>query len=213
MLWEDAPPTIGETMTAALQRFCVCTPQGLFCYTKDMEAFTSFLRSIEVSYFTAYLGFFQNPRQLFILLGIVLLALYGISVGKTRILISVLAIFVGYTLTQLFPYRDFLNKFLPESSYGLSVGSFLLFSFLVFLALSHSSIRARLSHSELALWQLFIVSILQIGLLVAMVISFFPETTARQYLGIFYEFFGTAQVLFFWALASIIVIPFLKARR
>jgi hypothetical protein len=145
----------------------------------------------------------RRPSGLFALGAVVVLVLYGISVGRTKALISLLSIYVAYVLTILFPFPSKVP----------AVGIFLALYIVVFLILSHSLRRGRLTLGDTSLWQVAVISIVQIGLLASIGASLVSADMGRQYLGPLYTWLGGTKTLWIWAAASLLIMPFMRARR
>lgn len=188
---------------------------GLFLsdlvYTGDMDAFLS--RIPKFSGTAAFTDALRDPAGLFVLLAVVALVLYGLSVGRTKALVSLLAIYVAYMLTVLFPFLPQVIEQLPESMRPMAVAVlFLLFYALTFLLLSHSLMKHRLSLGEISVWQVVLISIVQIGLLISVCISLVPRETGEQLIGPLYRWFGGQRALWAWAVASLFIMPLMKRR-
>lgn len=156
----------------------------------------------------------RNPKGLFALLAVVALVLYGMSVGRTRALVSLLAIYVAYVLTVLFPFQSWLSaRVTAQYQTWAIVALFIVLYAAVFLILSNSVRRGRLTIGEISLWQVAIISVVQIGLLAAICVSFIPQETGQSVLGPLCKWFGSRYALWIWAAASLAILPALRTRR
>lgn len=154
-----------------------------------------------------------GPHQLFAILLVLAVFLYGISVGKTRALLSLLGIYVAYMLTATFPYFDRIGSLIPTLDlYAIIIAAFFVFYVAVFFILNLSSLR-RLSAGEVSMWKVFLVSFFQVGFLSSIVISFVPQDQLPDNLQSFYKYIGTQQALFGWAIAALAILPLMKATR
>jgi len=172
------------------------------------------LKSFNLAGFSESVGNLTSPKQLFILLGCVAIFLYGMSIGKTRALMSLLAIYVALTLTNLFPFLDSITDAVPESlePYMIKVSLFLVIYVCAFFTLYRSSLK-RLSMGEMGIPKVMLVSLLQVGFTASVVASFIPEAIAENSLRIAYPFIGTPISLFCWSLVSLVILPLMKERR
>lgn len=156
----------------------------------------------------------RAPKGLFAMLTVVVLVLYGLSVGRTRALVSLLSIYVAYMISALFPYLDAVQEKLPEQYRPLAaVMLFIVFYALTFSILSQSMLKGRLTLGEISLWQVVVISVVQIGLLGVISISLLPEDTGRQLIGPLYPWFGGQRTLWAWAVASLLIMPFMRSRK
>jgi hypothetical protein len=172
------------------------------------------LASLNISSLSANLGGLTGPKELFAMLAVVAVFLYGMSIGKTRALMSLLAIYVALTLTNLFPYFENLIAAAPESfePYFIKVGLFFVLYVVAFFILYKSSLK-RLSMGDMALPKVMLVSFLQIGFIGAVMASFIPEEVAKESLRAAYSFIGSSLALFLWSLVSLAILPLMKERR
>lgn len=156
----------------------------------------------------------RDPKGLFALFAVVALVLYGLSVGRTKALISLLSIYVAYVLTALFPFMPWLTERTPKNFQPvLGIGIFIVLYVVTFLVLSKSLTRTRLRMGEITLWQVALISVVQIGLLASIGASFVPEETGRQYLGVLYPWLGGSRAPWVWAAVSLLIMPFMHNRR
>ncbi len=155
----------------------------------------------------------RDPKGLFAILAIVALALYGLSVGRTRAIVSLLSIYAAYVLAVLFPFSAQVSGWLPKSAQSyVHIIVFLVSYALVFLILSGSVHRGRLTLGEISLWQVLVVSVVQVGLLSAICLSLVSEDTSKQLIGPLYQFMGGKYALWIWAALSLAIIPFVRVR-
>jgi hypothetical protein len=156
----------------------------------------------------------RNPKGLLALLGVVLVVLYGLSVGRTKAMVSLLAIYVAYMLTVLFPFLSRVQAFVPGPFQVLTaIGVFVVLYVATFLLLSHSVMRFRLSMGEISIPQVVVISVVQIGLLTCIALSLLPPDAGIRIVGRLWPFVGTDIALWGWAAASLAILPFMKARR
>jgi hypothetical protein len=156
----------------------------------------------------------RDPKSLFALLAVVVLVLYGLSVGRTRALVSLLSIYVAYMLAVLFPFLSRIAEKLPGQYQSLApVGLFIVLYALTFTILSQSMLKGRLTLGEISLWQVLIISLVQIGLLASICVSLVPLERGQQLLGPLYRWFGGQYPLWGWAVASLLIMPFMRSRR
>ncbi|MEK7124838.1 MAG: hypothetical protein AAB864_00335 [Patescibacteria group bacterium] len=180
-----------------------------------MKQLQNFLTRFDLGNLQGFLDIFTGPQQLFLLLVLLLIFLYGMSVGKTRALVSLLGIYVAYMLTVMFPYFDWLKTILKTNTHPgiVQTGLFLGIYMLVFFVLNHSSLKGRLSMGEMSLTQVLLVSLFQIGFLMSIIASFLPRELAPANAQQLYPYISTPKAVFFWAVASVVILPFMKPRR
>lgn len=158
-----------------------------------------------------------GPSGLFAILGLIFLLLYGLSLGRTRALISLLGIYIAYAIMSVFPYLDRLHdlvKISPEL-YITRVGLFLFVYVIVFAVLNQSLVKNRLTLKDASFFSVSVVSFLQLGLLVTIITNIIPVSALKISGNLSYlsEYFSTNEALFFWFLVPIVVMSFTRGNK
>lgn len=158
-----------------------------------------------------------GPSGLFIILGLIFLLLYGLSLGRTRALISLLGVYIAYAIMSVFPYLDRLHdliKISPEL-YITRVGLFLFVYVIVFAVLNGSLIKGRLTIKDASFLSVSIISFLQLGLLTTIITNTVPISALKVSgnLSGLAEYFSTNETLFYWFLAPIVIVSFMKGSK
>lgn len=191
------------------------TPYLIFsCILKRMDRLTNLLDVSRLSSFSMGADVLKEPRSLFILLGLVVLVLYGVSVGRTKALVSLLSIYVAYVLTVLFPFLDQAMGVVPEQVRvgGMAV-LFLALYVVTFLLLSHAMARGRMTLGEISVIKVVIISVVQLGLLSSMTFSLLPKELAMRGFGALMPLVSGEYALWGWAAGSLAILPFMKVHR
>jgi hypothetical protein len=154
----------------------------------------------------------SGTNQLFLLLVLIFIFLYGISVGKTRAVLSLLAMYVAFMLTNAFPYFKVIAPKLPEQ---INAGLIQIIAFVVFyiftsFVLNTSSLKSRLSLGEISFAKVFVISIFQVGFLASILFYLLPKEILPSNLMGVYQYVGTQGALFIWALIALLILPFMK---
>ena len=156
----------------------------------------------------------RDPKGLFALLAVVALVLYGLSVGRTRALVSLLSIYVAYMLAVLFPYFTWLSANIPTQYREMTaVGLFIVLYAVTFSILSSSMLKGRITLGEISIWQVVVISVIQIGLLASICVSLIPAEHGAQLMGPLYRWFGGQPAMWAWAAASLLIMPFMRGSR
>lgn len=155
-----------------------------------------------------------GPGALFGLLVLVFLLLYGLSLGRTRALISLLAIYIAYALQSVFPYFENLQDVIVFSPfpYFIRIAFFLIFYAVVFVVLNRSLVKHRMSMKEFSVFWVSLVSVLQLGILISVVLSFIPSGELTIFSPALMGLFAGTTALFFWFLAPVILLVFMRRR-
>jgi hypothetical protein len=158
-------------------------------------------------------GLLREPRGLFALGAVALLIVYGLSVGKTRALLSLLAIYVAYTLALLFPFKSIFVSRIPEAwQMYATAGLFVALYVIVFFILSHTLRKSRVAMGEISVVAVVLISVVQLGLLAALLASLVPADEAERAAGGLRRFLTGRYALWAWAAGSLLILPFVRAR-
>jgi len=153
-----------------------------------------------------------TPTTLFVGLVLVFLIIYGLSLGRTKALISLLGIYVALAFDAAFPYLEELHNILPVriELYTLRVVVFLLVYLLVFGILNNSFARGRLTLKESSIISVGVISLSQIGLLIAVITNIIPDKIIEKMPEYLSAYFATKEALFYWIIVPIIILMFLR---
>ena len=178
--------------------------------SRFLDILASFIPNIENFANISFISF--GPGWLFGVLGTVAVSIFSLSIGRTRTVISLLSIYVAFVFDKIFPYSDQIysitvNKF---SEYWLHIGIFLATYIVIFIIFNFSFIRKRLSSTEYSLFGIVVLSMLQFGLFISIIFNMMPISLTSGWLPLSYQYFSTPLALFFWALAPLPVLLFIK---
>jgi len=170
----------------------------------------SVIKGIEFSKLTQGLNI--APTTLFIALVLIFLIIYGLSLGRTKALISLLGIYVALAFDATFPYLDQLHDFIRVTGeiYTTRVIVFLLVYLLVFAILNNSFARGRLTLKESSVISVSIISLTQIGLLVAVITNIIPDDIVGKLPEYLSAYFASKEALFYWIIIPILVLIFMR---
>lgn len=158
-----------------------------------------------------------GPSGLFAVLGLIFLLLYGLSLGRTRALISLLGIYIAYAIMSVFPYLDRLHDLVRVSPelYITRVGLFLFVYVVVFSILNRSLVKSRLTLKEASFFSVSVISILQLGLLITIITNIIPLSALKipGNLSGLTEYFSTNEALFYWFLVPILIVSFMRGSK
>lgn len=138
--------------------------------TVNLESATEFFTTLD----------WANPSWDVFLIVFFLLAslIYGISLGRDRIMVILVAIYMSLAVVTYVPFiREFNASVSLNDSFAFKVSVFLGLFILLFFFLSHSALiktfAAKTQQGKI--WQIIILSFLQTGLLISVTLSFFPQ--------------------------------------
>jgi hypothetical protein len=125
----------------------------------------------------------QPSWDLFIILFFVVASLiYGVSLGRDRIIVILVSIYMSLAIVNHIPFlTSFDANVSVNDAFALKVSVFLGVFILLFFFLSHSALIKTLGHNngQGSLVQVMIFSFLHVGLLISVTLSFFPADLAN----------------------------------
>lgn len=120
---------------------------------------------------------FANPTwDLFLVLFFVVgVLLYGLSLGRDRVVMIMISIYMGLAIVTNAPYiRDFTGA-ISYNEFAIQIGAFFGLFTLLFIMLSRSALFAHWESGMAGgVWQTMIFSILHVGLIASVAMSFLP---------------------------------------
>jgi len=165
-------------------------------------------------------SFFQNldwtnpSWDLFIVLFFLIASIiYGLSLGRDRILVILIAIYMALAVVNYAPFAEKLvSGTTLEDFFLIRVLSFAAVFLILFFLLARSAllhtIGAHASHSSW--WQVFVFSFLHVGLLISITLSFLPESFTSQLSPFTHNVFATENARFIWIILPIVVMALVR---
>src|SRR3989344_9302425 len=176
-----------------------------------MNDFLSVIWGLDFSKLVQNLNF--SPTTLFVGLVLVFLMLYGLSLGRTKALVSLLSIYVALAFDATFPYLEKLYTLLPfneDTYYTARLTLFLLVYLVVFAILNNSFAKGRFTLKESSIISVGVISLSQIGLLVAVITNIIPDNIIERMPEYLSTYFSSKEALFYWIIIPVILLVFLK---
>jgi len=159
----------------------------------------------------------QPSWDMFIILFFIIAALvYGVSLGRDRIIIIILSIYVSLAIVH---YAPFLTEFTAvvnvNESFAFQITTFLGIFILLFFLLSQSALLRTLGENAAqgAWWQVIIFSVLQAGLLASVTLSFLPEESINTFSEFTKQFFISETARSIWVVLPILAMAFMPGLR
>lgn len=151
--------------------------------------------------------------DLFIVLFFVITVfLYGLSLGRDRIIVILVSIYMAMAVITNAPYINKISADISTGQYfAFKVTAFLGIFLLLFFLLSRSALQH--TFGSLAAgkwWQVFLFSTFHVGLLVSVTLSFLPSGAISNLAPLTQTLFASEAGRFFWIIAPIISMVVLK---
>lgn len=156
---------------------------------------------------------FSNPTwDIFLVLFFITFAfLYGIFLGRDKIVNLIIVIFFSYVLTINLSFLSNLIKNLTESQFSiLSLMSFILFLLVLFFLIVKKSILSSVANYASTWWHVLFYSIIHTGLLISLSLSLLNNELLSVFGKNIKMIFIYPQAVFVWVLLSILSLIFLK---
>jgi len=166
-------------------------------------------------YYLANFGKVMNQTSMLIV-AFVAFAIFviGFTLGRSKLLLSILSIYTAYFLEVNFRYIDSIQNIsgtLPY--YYLHIGLFVILFASVFYVFSRSVLKNRITLKDASLVVIIILSFINAGLFLSVLSSYLPRIGEQIIPDAAMSFFGSKNALFIWALLSLIVIYFMKGKK
>lgn len=132
--------------------------------------------------FLQHIDFAAPSWDLFLLLFFVIgVLLYGLSLGRDRILVIMVSIYMGLAIVTNAPYFQRLTS-LSVNDVSFRVGAFLGVFLLLFFMLSRNALVRSLDLGQHGHWfHTIVFSVLHVGLLVSVALSFLPDAALAHF--------------------------------
>ena len=150
----------------------------------------------------------------FAILATIMVLLFGLSIGRTRAVISLLSLYVALVLELIFPFWQNIGSLAGDRTdkYLLELGLFIIAYGVVFTVFNLSFIRKRVSSGEFSLPAIMILSALQLGFAISVIFNILPSELAMRWSFGLYPYLGNQMALFFWALAPMPILLFISRK-
>ena len=166
----------------------------------DFSKIGEFLNSFDLSH--------PSWDLLILIFFVVAVFIYGFALGRNRIVATLIAVYMALAVVNTAPFLDgIINKVLSIDKMGqvfaFKFGLFLLVFAILFFLFSRSALILGGDERAGSWWQVPIFSILHIGLLLSIALSFLPADSSLQLAPITREIFASDIGRFVWITAPI----------
>lgn len=154
----------------------------------------------------------SNPSwDLFIVVFFIISAfVYGVSLGRDRIIVILVSIYISLSVVNTIPEAIFnigINKV-----HAFQITAFVLVFMALFFLLSRSGLMRTFGEAAAQgpFWQVILFSILHVGLLTSIGMSFLPEVALHKFAPITQTIFTQDWMQFFWVAAPVVAMLLIK---
>ncbi len=164
--------------------------------------------------FVATVNWSQPSWDLFIILFFVIAGfLYGLSLGRDRIIVILVSIYMALAVVNTAPYIGNLTTEVGVSSlFVFKISSFVAVFIALFFLLSRSALLSTIANSDSrgSWWQVLLFSFLHVGLLTSITLSFLPPASLDKLAPLTRTLFASEAANFLWILAPIVAMIVIK---
>ncbi len=133
--------------------------------------------------------------------------LYGMSLGKDRIISIMVSIYMALAVVAALP--DFVLNIKVNENYTLQITAFIAVFVVLFFMLSRQAVINSLAPtSQGKWWQVLLFSVLHVGLLVSVTMSFIPPEMLEKFSDLTLYIFTNEWTRFGWIVAPILAMIF-----
>lgn len=162
----------------------------------------------------AHINWTQPSWDLFIVLFFVVAAfLYGLSLGRDRVIAILVSIYMALAITTNAPY---LTSFTAEISINnasiLKVSVFLGMFIILFFLMSRSALLNTIASADVQgrWWHAIVFSFFHVGLLLSITLGYLPQDYVNFISPDMRSLFISEQAKFFWLVAPVVAMSLVK---
>lgn len=169
----------------------------------------------EAQNFVATIDWARPTWDLFIILFFIVAGfLYGLSLGRDRIVVILVSIYMALAVSTTAPYIGQLNAQIGvQNVFVFQISTFVSTFIILFLLLSRSALLRTIASSDNSgsWWQVLVFSVLHVGLLVSITLSFLPPAALNSLSPLTRQIFASELGRFLWIIAPILIMVMIKS--
>jgi len=170
--------------------------------------------STQAQSYVATINWASPTWDLFIILFFLIAGfLYGLSLGRDRIIVILVSIYMALAVVNTAPYIGTVASEIGLSQlFVLRISAFLGVFIVLFFLLARSALLQTFvtSDSHGSWWQVLLFSFLHVGLLIAITLSFLPKEASLNLAPVTRRLFVTDTARFVWILLPIVAMILIK---
>lgn len=145
---------------------------------------------------------------------IVTVIIYSFTLGRDRIVTLLISTYLSLAIATNLPYVDNMTKWLNKNVHlSFQISAFLLVFIVLFIFISRSSLLHGLNSLAGSWWQTILFSLLQVGLLVSVTLSFLAPSVVANLSEFTQVVFTSDLGKFCWIILPILALVFFKGKR
>jgi hypothetical protein len=140
--------------------------------------------------------------------------IYSFTLGRDRIVALLISTYLSLAVATNLPYMDKITEIINRFGFlTFQVSAFIIVFGVLFIFLSRSSLLQGLSSLTGGWWQIILFSLLQVGLLVSIILSFLPQTAVANLSDFTRIIFISDLGRFCWIVLPIVALVFIHGRK
>lgn len=154
-----------------------------------------------------------------LLIGFILFVVFlvGFTLGRTRMLLALIAIYTAAFIESHFVYFARLQTYLKSTGrqipeYYIHIGLLIVLYLIIFMVLNRSILKGRLAIKEASIFAISLEAILIVGLMTSIVVTYLPADVIKQLPAGILKYFLNKNAQFIWAVAPIVLALFLGGK-
>lgn len=168
--------------------------------------------------FLQHIDWTRPTWDLFIILFFITAAfLYGLSLGRDRIIVILVSIYMSLAIVEHVPFinnqafQNSINKIVSQF-FVFQISAFILVFIVLFFILTRSALLKTIAAADSPgpWYQVLIFSILHVGLIVSIVLSFLPPDSINILAPLTRKVFTTDFAKFIWIVGPVLAMIFFK---
>lgn len=164
--------------------------------------------------FVSSINWAQPTWDMFIVLFFIVAAfLYGLSLGRDRVIVIVISVYMALAVVNTAPFIGTMKADLGvDQFFGFRISTFIVVFILLFFLMSRSALLATVASADArgSWWQVLLFSFLHVGLLISITLSFLPPAASSHLAPLTQKVFVEDVGRFVWIIAPIVAMILIR---
>lgn len=174
----------------------------------------SSVQSVQTKSFIANIDWSKPSWDLFIILFFIVAGfLYGLSLGRDRIIVILISVYMALAVVNTAPFiGNYTADIGINQFFGFRISTFVVVFIALFFLMSRSALLSTIASSDSrgSWWQVLLFSFLHVGLLISITLSFLPASASANLAPLTQQVFVQDTGRFAWIVAPILAMVLIK---
>ena len=176
------------------------------------------IQEADIASFVDKINLTSPSWDLFIILLFIIVAFfYGISLGRDRVLVILVSIYMATAVAKFIPNIGQISAIVGTEGHQfvVQITFFLALFIILFIFLSRSALTRTIASSETKgkWWQAVLFSFLHIGLLISIILSFLPQESLEYLSPLTQKIFANEWSRFAWVIVPILLMAIVGKKK